>query len=53
MAASGLKAQDVLDAVQTNYSGAQLGQTYVGTRVVNVTCCCRKAPATGPNFRHH
>jgi CzcA family heavy metal efflux pump len=37
LAASGLKMQDVLDAVQTNYSGVTVGQTYAGTRAVNVT----------------
>jgi CzcA family heavy metal efflux pump len=37
MAASGLRAQDVLDAVQTDFSGTVVGQTYAGTRVVNVT----------------
>ena len=34
--ASGLKAGDVLDAVQTDYAGATVGQTYAGTRSVNV-----------------
>ncbi len=37
LAASGLKAQDVLEAVQTDYAGATVGQTYSGTRAVNVT----------------
>jgi CzcA family heavy metal efflux pump len=36
MVASGLKTQDVLDAVQANYSGAMVGQTYAGVRAVNV-----------------
>src|SRR4051812_40872707 len=36
LAATGLKLQDVLDAVQTNYSGLQVGQTYAGIRSVNV-----------------
>ena len=36
LAASGLKVQDVLDAVQTNYAGATVGQTYAGIRAVNV-----------------
>ncbi len=36
LVASGLKVEDVLDAVQTNYAGTLVGQTYVGTRVVNV-----------------
>ncbi|HEX2760417.1 MAG TPA: efflux RND transporter permease subunit, partial [Rhizomicrobium sp.] len=37
LAASGLKMQDVLDAVQANYSGVTVGQTYAGIRAVNVT----------------
>jgi Cu/Ag efflux pump CusA len=36
LAASGLKTGDVLDAVQSDYAGATLGQTYSGTRAVNV-----------------
>ena len=34
--ANGLKMQDVLDAVQSEYAGATVGQTYAGTRIVNV-----------------
>jgi CzcA family heavy metal efflux pump len=37
LAASGLKVQDVLDAVQTEYAGTAVGQTYAGTRIVDVT----------------
>lgn len=36
LAASGLKVQDVLDAVQTDFAGATVGQTYAGTRAVDV-----------------
>jgi CzcA family heavy metal efflux pump len=36
LAASGLKVQDVLDAVQSDYAGTTVGQTYAGTRAVNV-----------------
>jgi CzcA family heavy metal efflux pump len=36
LVANGLKMQDVLDAVQTEYAGAIVGQTYAGTRIVNV-----------------
>jgi CzcA family heavy metal efflux pump len=36
MAANGLKVQDVLDAVQTDFAGAAVGQTYAGTRAVDV-----------------
>ncbi|HSS13256.1 MAG TPA: efflux RND transporter permease subunit, partial [Rhizomicrobium sp.] len=37
LVAYGLKTQDVLDAVQSEYAGATVGQTYAGTRIVNVT----------------
>ena len=37
LAASGLKVQDALDAVQTDFAGATVGQTYSGIRAVNVT----------------
>jgi CzcA family heavy metal efflux pump len=33
--ASGLKAQDVLDTIETAYSGATVGQTFSGTRTVD------------------
>ena len=33
--ANGLKAQDVLDAIETAYTGAQVGQTFSGTRTVD------------------
>ena len=36
LAAAGLKAQDVLDAVQSAYAGTNVGQTYRGTRTVDV-----------------
>jgi CzcA family heavy metal efflux pump len=36
LAAAGLKAQDVLDAVQSAYAGTIVGQTYRGTRTVDV-----------------
>ena len=34
--ASGLKVQDVLDTIETAYSGATVGQTFNGTRTVDV-----------------
>jgi CzcA family heavy metal efflux pump len=37
LAASGLKISDVLDALQANYSGLTVGQTYAGTRIVDVS----------------
>jgi CzcA family heavy metal efflux pump len=36
LAANGLKTGDVLDALETNYAGAMVGQTYAGTRAVDV-----------------
>ena len=36
LAAAGLKVEDVLDAVQTNFAGTTVGQTFAGTRAVNV-----------------
>jgi CzcA family heavy metal efflux pump len=36
LAASGLKVQEVLDAVETAYAGAKVGQTFHGTRTVDV-----------------
>ncbi|MEJ0008287.1 MAG: efflux RND transporter permease subunit [Steroidobacteraceae bacterium] len=33
--ASGLKAQEVLDAIETAYTGTQVGQTFSGTRTVD------------------
>src|SRR5215469_2134368 len=36
LAASGLKSGDVLDAVESDFAGAQVGQTYSGIRAVDV-----------------
>jgi CzcA family heavy metal efflux pump len=36
LASAGLKMQDVLDTVQAAYAGAKVGQTYQGTRTVDV-----------------
>ena len=36
LAASGLKTADVLEALQDNYAGATLGQTFEGIRSINV-----------------
>src|SRR5207249_2873527 len=36
LAATGLKAQDVLDTVETAYAGARVGQAFHGTRTVDV-----------------
>ena len=35
--ASGLNSQNVLDAIQADYAGLKVGQTYAGTRAVDVT----------------
>jgi CzcA family heavy metal efflux pump len=35
LVASGLKAQDVLETLETAYTGAQVGQTFSGTRTVD------------------
>jgi CzcA family heavy metal efflux pump len=36
LAATGLKVQDVLDTIETAYAGANVGQTFRGTRTVGV-----------------
>jgi len=36
MAAAGLKAQDVLETIETSYAGALVGQTFHATRTVDV-----------------
>jgi CzcA family heavy metal efflux pump len=36
LAAAGLRAGDVLDAVETNYAGLTVGQTFTGVRAVDV-----------------
>ena len=36
MAATGLKARDVLDTIETAYAGAKVGQTFHGTHTVDV-----------------
>jgi CzcA family heavy metal efflux pump len=37
LAAAGLKVQDVLDTIETAYAGAKVGQTFHGTRTIDVT----------------
>jgi CzcA family heavy metal efflux pump len=37
LAATGLRVQDVLDTIETAYAGAKVGQTFNGTRTVDVT----------------
>ena len=50
LTANGLKVRDVLDAVQTNYSGAVVGQTYAGIRAVNVTLLLADAQRNRPEL---
>jgi CzcA family heavy metal efflux pump len=50
LAASGLKSGDVLDALQSNFAGAQVGQTYSGIRAVNVTMLLPQAERNRPEF---
>jgi CzcA family heavy metal efflux pump len=50
LAASGLKLSDVLDAVQTNYSGLQVGQTYAGIRSVNVVLLLPQSQRNRPEL---
>jgi len=50
LAANGLKMQDVLDAVQSEYSGTSVGQTYAGTRIVDVTLLLPEAARNRPEL---
>jgi Cu/Ag efflux pump CusA len=50
LAASGLKLQDVLDSVQTDYAGATVGQTYAGVRSVNVVLLLPEAARNRPEL---
>ena len=50
LAASGLKLSDVLDAVQTNYSGLQVGQTYAGIRSVDVVLLLPQSQRNRPEL---
>ena len=36
LAAAGMKVQDVLDTIETAYAGARVGQTFRGTRTIDV-----------------
>jgi CzcA family heavy metal efflux pump len=47
--ASGLKAQDVLDTIETAYTGAQVGQTFSGTRTVDAVVLLPDALRHQPN----
>jgi CzcA family heavy metal efflux pump len=48
LAATGLKVQDVLDAVESAYAGKIIGQTYRGTRTVDVAVLLPEASRRQP-----
>jgi Cu/Ag efflux pump CusA len=50
LAASGLKASDVLDALQSDYAGDVVGQTYAGTRSVNVVVLLPESARNRPEL---
>ncbi len=50
LAASGLKIGDVLDAIQTDYAGATVGQTYAGIRAVDVVVLLPKDARDRPDL---
>jgi CzcA family heavy metal efflux pump len=50
LAANGLKMQDVLDAVETDFAGAIVGQTYAGIRSVNVAILLPQAQRNRPDM---
>jgi Cu/Ag efflux pump CusA len=48
LAATGLRVQDVLDTVETAYAGARVGQTFRGTRTVDVVVLLPQAARHQP-----
>jgi len=50
LAASGLKTSDVLDALESDYAGDVVGQTYAGTRSVNVVLLLPEAARNRPEL---
>jgi Cu/Ag efflux pump CusA len=50
LAATGLKAGDVLDAVESDYAGATVGQTYSGVRAVDVAILLPPAARNRPEL---
>lgn len=48
MAANGLQMSDVLDALESDYAGDVVGQTYAGTRSVNVVVLLPEAERNRP-----
>jgi CzcA family heavy metal efflux pump len=51
--ASGLKAQDVLDTIETAYTGTQVGQTFSGTRTVDAVVLLPEALRHQPGALAH
>jgi CzcA family heavy metal efflux pump len=49
LAATGLKAQDVLDTVASDYAGTPVGEAYAGTATVNVLIQLSQAWRNQPN----
>jgi CzcA family heavy metal efflux pump len=49
LAASGLKNQDALDAVQTAYAGVKVGQTFSGTRSIDTVVILPEATRNRPD----
>ena len=49
LAANGLKAEDVLDTVHAAYAGTTVGQTYVGTRSIDVVLVLSQAMRSRPD----
>jgi CzcA family heavy metal efflux pump len=49
LAATGLRAQDVLDTIETAYAGARVGQTFHGTRTVDVVVLLPEAARHQPS----
>ena len=49
MAAVGLNMQDVLDVIQADYAGLPVGQTYVGTRSIDVKLLLPDRLRQGPS----
>ncbi len=48
MAATGLKAQDVLDSIESAYAGAAVGQTFRGTRIIDTVLLLPEALRNRP-----
>lgn len=49
LSAAGLKVQDVLDTIETAYAGARVGETFSGTRTVEVVVLLPESTRHRPN----